>query len=267
VRGLERSRVGIIGYGAIAREIVATLSKAGAVSEICGILVKPTQLAHAARSAPHIKFVATVDELLGLEPRMVAECAGHRAVADYGALFLSAGVDFLVASVGALVNWVPPAARANDGELLIPSGAVAGIDGLLAARTAGLARVTYTSVKPPGAWVGTPAGRAAQTTTKRLTFFEGTAREAALLYPKNANVAATVAYAGLGLDATRVRLVSDPAASGPVGMIEADGDFGCLSVEILAYASPSNPKTSLLTAHSMIAAWRLGVCFPCHPCG
>ncbi|MDB5901849.1 MAG: hypothetical protein JWM26_727 [Betaproteobacteria bacterium] len=154
------------------------------------------------------------------------------------------------------------ASRAGS-RILIPSGAVAGIDGLLAARTAGLRQVTYTSVKPPLSWTGTPgegklAGAARE---QRTTLFEGTAREAALLYPKNANVGATVAFAGLGLDRTTVELVSDPAVSGPLGIIEAEGDFGTFRFEILAYASQSNPKTSTLTAHSMLAAVRDGVCF------
>jgi aspartate dehydrogenase len=144
--------------------------------------------------------------------------------------------------------------------LLIPSGAIAGIDGLLAARTAGLNEVRYTSVKPPAAWMGTPAEQLVS--NSKTILFEGTAREAALAYPKNVNVGITVALAGLGMDETRVRLVSDPAASGPLGIIEAAGDFGTFRFEILAYASPRNPKTSLLTAHSILAAAYSGVSFP-----
>lgn len=73
---------------------------------------------------------------------------------------------------------------------------------------------------------------------------------------------ATVALAGIGRDRTAVRLVSDPAAIGPLGIIEAAGDFGTFRFEILAYASPRNPKTSLLTAHSILAAAYSGVRFP-----
>jgi hypothetical protein len=129
--------------------------------------------------------------------------------------------------------------------------------------TAGLRRVVYTSVKPPIAWVGKPAeaklGEGAL--TQRTVFFEGSAREAATQYPQNANVGATVSLAGLGLDRTIVRLVSDPDATGPLGIIEAEGDFGSFRFEILAYASPENPKTSTLTAHSLVMAVREGVCF------
>src|SRR5207302_8717766 len=100
------------------------------------------------------------------------------------------------------------AARAKNARIWIPSGAIAGIDGLLAARTAGLREATYTSIKAPAAWKGTP-GEAQADAAKRVTLFEGSARQAAKDYPQNANVAATVAFAGLGLDRTRVTLVSD----------------------------------------------------------
>jgi aspartate dehydrogenase len=156
-------------------------------------------------------------------------------------------------------------ARAGE-AIWIPSGAIAGIDGLLAARTAGLQRVTYTSIKPPLAWKGTPGERLVAGLADKVTFFEGSARQAAMQYPQNVNVGATVSLAGLGLDRTQVRLVSDPEASGPLGIIDAEGAFGTFRFEVLAYASPDNPKTSLLTAHSVLAALLEGVCFSVQLC-
>jgi aspartate dehydrogenase len=122
--------------------------------------------------------------------------------------------------------------------------------------------VTYTSVKPPAAWKGTPGEPlVAAAGGKRIAFFEGTAREAATHYPQNANVGAAVSLAGIGLERTVVTLVSDPDASGPLGIIEAQGEFGRFRFEILAYASRSNPKTSALTAHSVVTALREGTAF------
>lgn len=258
-------RPAVIGYGAITSELLRTLADQRAGPMPCGILVRPGQMDSARASCPpEIAVVDNLADLLALQPDCIAECAGHEALQQYGADILEAGIDLLVLSVGALTDPVfgpRLLAHTGPGRLYIASGAVAGIDGLLAARTAGLAEVTYTSVKGPTAWVGTPAGPVATEARERTVFFEGTAREAASLYPKNANVAATVALAGLGLDATRVKLVSDPAATAPLGVIEARGAFGTFHFEILAYAAPSNPKTSLLTAHSVIAAWRNGCCF------
>ena len=144
---------------------------------------------------------------------------------------------------------------------------MAGLDGLLAARTAGLKHVMYNSIKPPIAWDGTPAEGVLTGSSRRerTVFFEASVREAAIQYPQNANVAAAVAFAGIGLDRTRVRLVSDPAVEGPLGIIEADGDFGVFRFEVLAYASPLNPKTSVLAPHSMVIALREGMCFSALP--
>ena len=260
-------RFAVIGYGAITHEIVRSLDQRGELDSLLGVLVRPTRLAEAMRDAAgRFAVVDSIDALLELGPQLVAECAGHGAMREFAAAILGRGTDLLCSSVGVLaekrfalelVRAAQPSAR-----LLIPSGAVAGIDGLLAARSAGLRAVTYTSVKPPVAWLGTPAEADVRVAgDQRTIFFEGSAREAALHYPQNVNVGATVALAGLGLDHTRVRLVSDPAASGPLGIIDAAGDFGALRFEILAYASPRNPKTSLLTGHSIVLAAREGICF------
>jgi aspartate dehydrogenase len=96
----------------------------------------------------------------------------------------------------------------------------------------------------------------------RFVFFEGSAREAAGLYPKNVNVGAAVALAGLGFEQTRIKLASEPAIPGPLGIIEAAGAFGTLRFEILALASPDNPKTSWITGHSLVSAALDGMCFP-----
>lgn len=255
----------IIGYGAITHEIVDCLDRLGETGRIVGILDLPERLEELnGDAAGRFPVVGSLDELLALGPPMVVECAGHGAVHGCAAEVLASGTDFLMASVGTLAEaeFARALARAAapGTRLLIPAGAVAGVDGLLAARTAGLRAVTYSSLKPPKAWAGTRAEDILDLaqTDQATTFFEGTARQAALDYPQNANVGATVALAGMGLDATRVKLVADPGVTDPLGIIEAEGDFGTFRFEIFAYAAPSNPKTSLLTAHSIVHAMRHG---------
>ena len=266
-------RFAVIGYGAITDELVRCIERCGELESLLAVLVRPQRLDEArARAAGRFAVVDSLDALLELGPAVVAECAGHGAMRQYAPTVLANGVDVLCSSVGVLADHefeeqVARAAGQSGARLRIPSGAVAGIDGLLAARTAGLREVTYTSIKPPAAWNGTPGERLLVGAAReaRTAFFEGSAREAATQYPQNANVGAAVSLAGLGLDRTRVRLVSDPAAIGPLGIIEAEGEFGHMRFEILAYASPRNPKTSLLTAHSMHVALREGICFAIHP--
>jgi aspartate dehydrogenase len=255
----------VIGFGAITEEILLALEATGRSASLAGVLVRPGRLAEfQSKAAGKFPVVCDLAALLELRADVIAECAGHGAMREFGAGILANGTDLLCTSVGVLADREFSSAlmRGARGRLLIPSGAVAGLDGLLAARSAGLRSVTYTSVKPPVAWKGTP-GEALVSAAPgiRLTFFQGTAREAAIQYPQNANVGAAVSFAGLGLDRTVVKLVSDPEASGPLGVIDAEGDFGRFRFEILAYASRSNPKTSALTAHSVVAAVHEGTAF------
>ena len=126
-----------------------------------------------------------------------------------------AAADLMVISTGALADdavraRLRAAADASGHRMLLPSGAIAGLDGLGALRIGGLTRVTYTSTKPPAAWRGTPAAEEhdLDNLQERRVIFSGAAADAARLYPKNANLAATVALAGLGLHQTQIKLVA-----------------------------------------------------------
>ena len=89
--------------------------------------------------------------------------------------------------------------------------------------------------------------------SEAATHFSGSAREAALAYPKNANVAAAVALSSLGLDNTTVKLIADPAATANIHEVHATGDFGTLSFTIAGKGLPTNPRSSALAAMSVVA--------------
>jgi aspartate dehydrogenase len=114
--------------------------------------------------------------------------------------------------------------------------------------------VSYRGIKPPRAWAGTPAAAQVDLDTldRAATFFRGDARQAARDYPKNANVAATLALAGAGFEATRVELVADPAAPGNVHEYSVTSPLASYSIRIENKASAGNAKTSVATVFSVL---------------
>ena len=138
------------------------------------------------------------------------------------------------------------------------TGAVAGLDGLRAAKEANITQVTYQSRKSPASWRNGAAERYVDLSqvTQSTVFFSGSAREAALNFPANANVAATVALYGIGMDATQVQLVVDPTTTHNSHRIDVTGDFGHFCIELNGNPLPSNPKTSMLAALSAVEICR-----------
>jgi aspartate dehydrogenase len=250
----------LIGYGAMGRTVAHELRNHERVGVRYVLERAHRQNALAQALAGAANAIASLDEMEE-RPDFALECAGHDAVVSIVPQLLQRGIPTIIASIGALAREGVPerletAARAGSTQLRLAAGAVAGIDALSAARRSGLTEVRYIGRKPPTAWLGTPCE--AEVDLRSLStptvIFEGDARTAARLYPRNANVAATVALAGIGLERTRVSLFADPAVTHNVHAIEARGAFGELSVSVMARPLKDNSKTSALAAYSIVRA-------------
>jgi len=246
-------KLGLIGNGAIATYVRRALEQRPHSVE--AILVRPGRVAE----NPDL-FVGSAPDL-PLDLDLVIECAGHAALAAHGPAILAAGSDLITVSLGALADEtlhqsLKEAAQSGDAKLHLASGAIGALDCLQAAQIGQLDQVTYVGRKPPGGWLGSPAEQRinlAALTTGAQTHFEGTAREAALAYPKNANVAAAVALAGVGFDMTTVRLIADADVSTNIHEVEAHGEFGTFSFQISGRSLPENPRSSALAAMSIVS--------------
>lgn len=254
-------QVALIGYGAIARAVIQALIGDDQV-RVSQILVRPERCGEVQSALPEGTTAISKIDALNSNTDFVLECAGHDAVWHFGAKVLERGVDLGILSAGALARpdvlaRVREASQTGHARLIVLPGAIGGIDALAAAGDS-LERVSYTARKPPLSWTGSPADATynlAQIDSE-TAIFKGSARDAALQFPKNANVVATVALAGIGFEQTDVTLLADPKATGNSHQITASGPLFDFAFTTAGKALPDNPKTSALTALSAIRALR-----------
>jgi aspartate dehydrogenase len=241
-------RVGIVGWGAIAREVAAIIANRDAGElDIVAVL-------HRAGSEGADVGVTSLDELLERRPHIVVEAASQEALQQFGPAILRHGVSLICASVGALAvddvrEALTAAGRAGSAKVIIPSGAVGALDLLRAARVGGLTSVEVEQRKPPAVLLD--AEEAAGLTSEKVVF-QGSARDAARRFPRTMNIVAAVALAGLGLDDTVATVVADPGVTAAQVQVTARGAFGSFSLGI-EHRSSENPATSIITPWSIVA--------------
>lgn len=258
-----RDDIVVIGCGAVAGYAVDHL---GDAARIVAAIIEPGWEQRAREVfGDAVDIVHSVDDLSS-RPDVVFDCAGHGALRQHGAQVLASGIDLVSVSSGALADQVlfddlMSAAQDGGAQLRVVSGAIGALDALSAASIGGLDSVIYRGRKPPLGWVGSPAedNLDLSNLTEPAVHFSGSARDAALQYPKNANVAASVALAGIGFDETSAELIADPDISENIHEILAEGAFGHFEFRISGRPLPGNPKSSALTAMSVVRESRNSV--------
>lgn len=253
--GPIRFRIALVGFGSLGQAIAAELA-AGHLPGVglLGALLPAGQQPDALPQVWH-----DVEAMIAAGPDLVVEAAGHRALQAHGSACLQAGLDLVAASVGALMDPVlhtqlREAAREGGSLLLVPSGALGGLDYLRAARRTGPVWVHYQGSKPVAAWRGTAAETLVDldAVDGATPFFRGSAQDAARMFPQNANVVAALALAIGDADAVSVELVADPQATRNSHHVSAEGDAGVFHLSVENLPMPGNPKTSRVTAFSIV---------------
>ena len=244
-------KLGIIGCGAIGTDVAKAADAMKDIEKIYLHDIKKTadeQLGLLQKKAvvkPVNEFLEDVD--------VVFEAASQQAVVQYGITVLEAGKDLIIMSIGSLFDdalrkTLENTARKHHRKIYLPSGAVCGIDGVLAASIEKLDSVTLVTTKPPAS-----LGKSVE---ERTMIFKGTAREAVKQFPRNINVAACLSLAGVGFDETKVEIVADPVETRISHKILAHGRFGRLRAEVENMPNPNNPQSSYMASLSAIATLR-----------
>ncbi|MGI6459640.1 MAG: aspartate dehydrogenase [Candidatus Hydrogenedentales bacterium] len=255
-------RVGLVGCGNIGTDVCLALQKGDIPAKIAALTdIDRSRAERCAQSVELSARICDVEENAASVDFLV-ECADVSAVAEVVEAAIRHGRDCLILSLGGLVA-APElfdAARQHGVKIWLPSGALAGLDGVRAGREGGLERVTLTTRKPPKGLAGAPylveRGISLDGLDEPKVVFDGTAREAVKAFPKNVNVAANLSFAGIGPERTRVRVIADPQTSVNSHEIVAEGAFGRLVATTENQPSPRNAKSSYLASLSGCAELR-----------
>jgi aspartate dehydrogenase len=247
-------KVGIVGMGVIGTHIARALDEG-----IPGVALAGVTVRDAAKAAG---FTALPLESLILQSDLVVEAATQTALRDFAPAVLGAGKHLMVLSVGGLVGALEEWSRLAEKHgcrILVPSGAIAGLDGMKGAREGGISAVTMETRKPPRGLAGAPWIEERKidldAITKETLIFEGPATEAVKAFPANVNVVAAVSLASVGPEKTRIKIFAVPGLPRNQHRVTVEGEFGRLVVEVENVPS-ENPRTGKLSYLSAIAMLR-----------
>jgi aspartate dehydrogenase len=253
-------RVAVGGFGAIGKSVARALDRGIEGLSLSALSARDIPRAEKrAASFAHPVPVVPLRELAE-HGEIVVECAPAALLREIAEPALGRGRRLIVLSAGALLDNfdLVDLARRHGGRVHVPSGALLGLDAIVAAAEGGIRSVRMISRKPPAGLAGAPyllahgIDIAGLTEARRL--FDGSAREAARGFPANLNVAAALALAGIGPDRTRVEIWADPALDRNCHEIEVDSEAARFSMRIENVPSEENPRTGRLVALSVIAA-------------
>lgn len=258
---MEPLRVAIAGLGTIGRAVARSLKTGVPGLTLAAVAVGQKDKAHAWLEGEGITTSVVDAEELPEYAEILIEAAPSAVFERIVRPSIEAGKTTVVLSSGALLQ--RPAlvdlARAKGARLVLPSGALLGLDAVLAAAEGTIHQVEMISRKPPGSLAGAPHltkyGIALEGLTAPLRVFSGTAREAVAGFPANVNVVATLSLAGIGPDRTSIEIWADPTVSRNCHKIKVDSDSARFTVETDILPS-ENPKTSRIVALSVVAALR-----------
>ncbi|MDD5084617.1 MAG: DUF108 domain-containing protein [Candidatus Omnitrophica bacterium] len=255
---MKKLRIGIIGCGtigsALARAVERRFSKHAHLAYIAELdRPKADRLIHSLKAKPLLLSIAQLVK----RSDFIIEAASAKISGGIAHSALKRNKEILVMSVGGLLasfSSLERILKCTKGTLYIPSGAVAGIDAVLASREGKIRSATLITRKPPAGLRGAPFFKTSKIKLERVRketlIFEGNVIQAVKAFPKNVNVSALLALAGIGPRKTKVRLYTSPKYTKNSHEIIVEGDCGVVHTRTDNMPSKENPKTSALAIRS-----------------
>ncbi len=259
--GRQPVRVAIAGLGAVGLAVAQALDSGLPGVRLTAVSARDLEAARARLGS--LATPVPVVSIAELEPLadLVVECAPAALLPQIAEPFLRAGKTVVVLSSGALLSHpdLIDLAKAHGGQIVVPSGALLGLDAVTAAAEGEIRSVRMTTRKPVKGLLGAPYLVANNIDIANITapmrVFSGSPREAAIGFPANLNVAVALSLAGIGPDRTTLDIWADPALTRNTHSIEVDADSASFSMTIENVPS-ENPKTGRITALSVISCLR-----------
>jgi aspartate dehydrogenase len=257
---ISTTRVAIAGLGAIGRVLAKRMAEVPGLELAC-VAARDAAKAQAWLDAQRLSCPVVPLSELPRHADLAVECAPAAVLDRICRPMLEAGKRVVVLSAGALLlrPELIELARARGGQIVVPTGALLGLDAVTAAAEGTIHAVRMTTRKPPQGLVGAPYlvanGISVEGLNAPKRVFSGTAREAAAGFPANVNVAAALSLAGIGPDRTMIEIWADPGVARNCHSIEVESDSARFTLAIENIPS-ENPKTGRITALSVLAALR-----------
>ena len=254
-------RLAIAGLGAIGMSIARRVD-AGCIE---GMTLAAVSVRDQQKAQGRLSDFANPPELLPLDALgdradVIVECVPAAHFLEVARPALEKGRIFMPLSVGVLLTHMElvDLAREKGARIIVPTGALIGLDAVRAAASGGIGSVKLVTSKPPAGLVDAPYvvenGISLEGLSKPKLLFSGSAREAAKGFPASLNVGAALALAGVGPDETRVEVWADPEATRNTQSVTVTSECADFSMTIANVPSDDNPRTGKITAHSVIAA-------------
>jgi aspartate dehydrogenase len=253
--------VAVGGLGAIGLEVVRALDRGIEGLRLVAVASRDQDLARKRLvGLENPPALVTLPELAQAD--IVVEATPAAVFAQIAEPAIAAGRTLVPCSVGALLPRMElvEEARRRGARIVVPTGALLGLDAVRAAAEGKVESVTILSRKPPGGLAGAPYlehhGIDVGSIDAPTRVFAGNALEAAAGFPANVNVAAALGLAGIGPERTRVEIWADPTVSRNIHEITVEAEAARFSMRIEGVPSEGNPRTGKLTPLSVITCLR-----------